>query len=382
MIRVAAAADYRAAAERRLPPMLFHYVDGGSYAERTAAANIADFGEILIRQRVLADASKLTLGTTLFGREMSLPLALAPVGMAGMFAKRGEVQAARAAEAEGVPFCLSTVALCPVEEVARAVTVPPWFQLYMLKDRGRMAALLDRAAACGAETLFFTVDLSLPGARYRDVRTGFASPVSPMLHLRRLWEAATHPHWAWHVGLRGRPHVFGNMVDAEGKGGSFAEVWAWARENFDPSAGWHDLAWVRDHWKGPIVLKGILDPADAQQAVAIGADGIVVSNHGGRQLDDVSSTIRALPAVAEAVAGRIPVLLDGGVRSGLDILKALALGASACLVGRAWAFALAAGGEAGVRHMIGLLRQELTIAMALSACTDVADATPDLVRWR
>jgi L-lactate dehydrogenase (cytochrome) len=366
--------DYRRAAQRRLPRVLFDYVDGGSYAERTLAANTADFGEILLRQRVLKDVSRLETGVDLFGVRYSMPVVLAPVGMAGLLAKRGEVQAAKAAKKAGVPLCLSTLSICGLPEVAK--TAPPWFQLYVLKDRGYMRELIARAKALGSPVLVFTVDLPMPGARYRDMRSGLFGGAGG---LRQAWDGATHPGWLWDVWLGGRPHDFANAAPAVGKGASFTDFWVWVRKNFDPTLTWDDLVWIKEAWGGPIVIKGVLDPEDAKRACGAGVDGIIVSNHGGRQLDDAPSGIRALPAVVDAVAGRATVLMDGGVRSGLDVLKALALGAKACLIGRPWAFALAAEGERGVAAMLAGMAGELHTAMALTGCTDVSSAGRDLI---
>jgi L-lactate dehydrogenase (cytochrome) len=368
--------DFRSAARRRLPRLLFDYIDGGSYAERTLAANTADFAGVSLRQRVLRNVSKLETGVDLFGAHYSMPLVLAPVGMAGLYARRGESQAALAATRAGIPLCLSTLSICGLAEVAR--TAAPWFQLYVLKDRGYMRELIVRAKAVGSPVLVFTVDLPLPGARYRDVRSGLFGGGTAS-RLRLAWDGVTHPRWLWDVWLNGRPHSFENVVKAVGKGADFSDFWVWVRENFDPTITWDDLSWIREAWGGPIVIKGILDPEDAKRACEAGIDGIVVSNHGGRQLDDALSGIRALPAVVDAVEGRAIVLMDGGVRSGLDMLKALALGAKACMVGRPWAFALAAGGSRGVGALLSTMRAELQTAMALTGCTDVARANRDLL---
>jgi L-lactate dehydrogenase (cytochrome) len=368
--------DFRSAARRRLPRLLFDYIDGGAYAERTLAANTADFANVSLRQRVLRDVSKLETGVDLFGAHYSMPLVLAPVGMAGLYARRGEAQAARAAAKAGVPLCLSTLSICGLQEVAR--TAPPWFQLYVLKDRGYMRELIARAKSFGSPVLVFTVDLPLPGARYRDVRSGLFGGGAAS-RLRLAMDGAAHPGWLWDVWLNGRPHSFENVAKAVGKGAGFADFWVWVRENFDPTITWDDLAWIREAWGGPIVIKGILDPEDAKRACEAGSDGIVVSNHGGRQLDDALSGIRALPPIVDAVDGRAIILMDGGVRSGLDVLKALALGAKACLIGRAWAFALAARGERGVGTMLSIMRAELQTAMALTGCTDVSRASRDLL---
>jgi L-lactate dehydrogenase (cytochrome) len=309
-----------------------------------------------------------------------MPVMLAPVGMAGMYARRGEVQAARAAKAAGVPFCLSTVGVCDLDEVTTGAGLAPWFQLYMIRDRGYMAELLARAKGLGCPVLVFTVDLPVPGARYRDMRTGlFGGAPSLTGGMKRAWDGITHPHWLLDVQLGGKPHVFGNLAAAIPEAKGMAEFWPWVTKNFDPSLTWKDLDWIRTHWDGPIVIKGILDPEDAREAVKVGADGIIVSNHGGRQLDGVLSGVRALPPIADAVGDDLTILMDGGVRSGLDVVKALALGAKACLIGRPWAWALGARGEAGVAHVLQILRQEMTMAMALTGCTDVRQADRSLI---
>jgi L-lactate dehydrogenase (cytochrome) len=370
--------DYREAARRRLPKVLFDYIDGGSYAEATLAANVADLQKLRLRQRVLKDVSTLSTATELFGQLLSMPVVLSPVGLSGMFARRGEAQAAKAAKAAGVPFTLSTVGVCTAREVADAAGAPPWFQLYMTRDRGFMAETLASVAEAGCPVLVFTVDLAVPGARYRDVRNGMVA-TTPAQRFGQAMDGLTHPAWLWDVQVGGRPHTLGTVAAASKDLKRLAEFWTWVGRNFDASITWDDIAWVREHWKGPIVLKGVLDVADARQAAALGVDGLVVSNHGGRQLDGAASSIKALPPIAQAVGDRLAVLMDGGVRSGLDVLKALASGARACLIGRAWAWALGARGEAGVAHMLQILRQELRVAMALTACVDVKSAGADLL---
>lgn len=370
---ISASTDYRAAAQRRLPPFLFHYIDGGAYAEHTLRHNVSDLADIALRQRVLTDMSALDLRTQLFGETLSMPVALAPVGLTGMYARRGEVQAARAAAARGIPFTLSTVSVCPIEEVAPAIERPMWFQLYVLKDRGFMRHALERAQAAGVSTLVFTVDMPTPGARYRDAHSGMSGPNAA---LRRLWQAATHPRWAWEVGLHGRPHDLGNVSAYLGKPTGLADYIGWLGANFDPSISWKDLEWIRAFWKGPMVIKGILDPDDARDAVRLGADGIVVSNHGGRQLDGVLSTARALPAIAEAVKGQIRILADSGIRSGLDVVRMIALGADAVLLGRAWVYALATAGQAGVAQLLDLIEKEMRVAMVLTGSRTIADIGP------
>lgn len=374
----ASVSDYRDLARRRLPPMFFEYIDGGSYAEVTLRRNVADLEAIALRQRVMRDMSQLDLSIETLGQKLAFPVGLAPVGMAGMYGRRGEVQAARAATGLGVPFCLSTVGVCSVEEVAASGTAP-WFQLYMLKDRGYMAELLARAKAAGCPVLVFTVDLPLPGSRYRDVRSGFTGASGISGALNTAWQGVTHPDWLWDVWLHGRPHTLGSVAGAVPKAGGVTDFLAWIAKNFDRSVTWADLDWVRKTWDGPIVIKGVLDPQDARDAVKAGAQGLIVSNHGGRQLDGVRSSISALPAVAEAVGGDLEVYLDGGVRSGLDVLKALSLGAKACFVGRAWAYALGAGGETMVARMLGTLRSELATAMVLTGCRNARDADRTLL---
>jgi L-lactate dehydrogenase (cytochrome) len=371
---ISSAMDYRAAAQRRLPPFLFHYIDGGAYDEATLRRNVEDLRSIALRQRVLGEVGTVDLSTELFGEKLALPVALAPVGLTGMYARRGEVQAARAAASRGVPLTLSTVSVCPIEEVQRAVSRPIWFQLYVLKDRDFMQSVLERAWAAGVRTLVFTVDMPVPGARYRDAHSGMSGPHAA---LRRVWQAVCHPRWAWDVGLRGRPHDLGNVSAYLGHRIGLEDYIGWLGKNFDPAIGWRDLEWIRESWKGSMVLKGILDPADAKQAVRFGADGIVVSNHGGRQLDGVLSSARALPAIADAVKGELKILADSGVRSGLDVVRMLALGADGVLLGRAFVYALAAAGEQGVAHLLDLIASEMRVAMTLTGAKSIAGITRD-----
>jgi L-lactate dehydrogenase (cytochrome) len=308
---------------------------------------------------------------------MRLPIALGPIGLAGMNARRGEVQAARAAAAAGVPFCLSTVSACAIDEVAAGAKAPFWFQLYMIRDRGFMRELLAKARAAGCPVLVFTVDMPVPGSRYRDVRSGLAGAPGLAGALRRLGQAALRPDWAWDVGVCGRPHQLGNVAPVLGANSGLEDFFAWMRNNFDPTVSWKDLEFIRREWDGPLVIKGVLDADDAREAAAIGAEGLIVSNHGGRQLDGVLSTARALPPIAEAVGDRMTVLADGGVRSGLDVARMLALGAKGVLLGRAWAYALAGRGEAGVAHLLQLMEAELKVAMALTGVTSADRFGPD-----
>jgi L-lactate dehydrogenase (cytochrome) len=375
MARPVCVDDYEALARARLPKVIFDYVFGGSFAETTLRRNRADLADIRLRQRVMRDVSSISTATELFGQAMTMPVALAPIGMGGMIARRGEVQAARAATAAGVPFCLSTLSICSVEEV-NAAAAPAWFQLYMLKDRGFMQAVLQRAAAAGSTVLAFTVDVPVGGVRRR---SSIVAPQGLAARLARVADGLGHPAWLNDVYVRGRPHLFGNVAAAVPGARGLDDLWTWLRTATDSSVTWDDLAWVRRNWSGPIVIKGILDVDDARAAAQLGAEGIIVSNHGGRQLDGAASAIAALPAIAEAVGERTAVLMDGGVRSGLDVLKALASGARACLVGRAWCYALGARGEAGVAHMLAILHAELRVAMALTGCTDIRQAGRQLL---
>ncbi|MBI1624992.1 FMN-dependent L-lactate dehydrogenase LldD [Comamonas suwonensis] len=373
---ISSTTDYRAAAQKRLPPFLFHYIDGGAYAEKTLARNVDDLTDVALRQRVLKDMSQLDTSIELFGEKLSLPVALSPVGLTGMYARRGEVQAAMAADQKGIPFTLSTVSVCPIEEVAPRLSRPMWFQLYVLKDRGFMKNALERAQAAGVSTLVFTVDMPVPGARYRDAHSGMSGPNAAM---RRYLQAVTHPHWAMDVGLMGRPHTLGNISTYLGKNVSLEDYMGYLGANFDPSISWSDLEWIRDFWKGPMVIKGILDPEDARDAVRFGADGIIVSNHGGRQLDGALSSARALPAIADAVKGQIKILADSGIRNGLDIVRMLALGADCTMIGRAFIYALAAEGGAGVSNLLSLLEKEMRVAMTLTSVKNVSEITGDLL---
>ena len=337
----------------------------------TLERNVADLRAIALRQRVLRDVSSIDTSTELFGHRWSLPVGLGPVGLSGLYARRGEVQATRAAKSANVPFTLSTVSACSVEEVARA---EPgfWFQLYFVRDRGFVEAMIARAKAAGCGALVLTVDLAVPGARYRDARAAGGG-------LKRWAHLLKRPGWLWDVGIHGKPHSLGNLEDMVGKNAPLDDFQAWIHANFDPSVSWKDVEWVRSRWDGPFMIKGVLDPDDAREAAASGADAIVVSNHGGRQLDGVVSSAAALPRCAEAVAGQAKVLADGGVRSGLDVARMLALGADFVLLGRAWAYALAAGGETEVRRMLGLVEAELRVAMALTGVTRIGDINGGLI---
>ena len=365
-------ADYRGLARRRLPRFLFDYIDGGANAEQTLAANEAAFQQVLIRQRVLRDVSRVDTRTTLLGEAAALPVALGPVGMVGYMARRGEVQALRAARTAGIPFTLSTLGTCPPEELRAAAGSPGWFQLYMLRDRGVVRAVLERAQTAGCETLVFTVDLATTGLRHRDQRNGMQDQ-GPRGRLAKALQIAARPCWIWDVGLRGGPHHFGTLQGLADAPSDLNGFRAWLDGQFDASVTWKDIEWLRGLWPGRLLLKGLLEPEDGRPALDLGADGLVVSNHGGRQLDGVASTLSKLPAMVEAMEGRLEVYLDGGVRNGIDVFRALALGARGVLLGRAWVWALAGGGEAGLAAFLGTLRKELEVAMALSGVNCVAD---------
>ncbi len=367
-------ADYRREAERRLPTQLFHYVDGGAYAEHTLGRNVEDFEKLQLKQRVMHDVSRVDPSDSIFGYEMTIPAALAPIGLGGMMARRGEVQAKRAADAFGIPFTLSTVSICSLEEVAAVSDKPFWFQLYMLKDRGAVTHILDRAKASGVRTLIFTVDLAVLGARYRDVRNGMGGGTTAWGRLRSgTLDYLAHPRWAVDVGLKGKPHTFGNLDDFVTKATTLADFKAWIDGQLDATVTWKDIEWLRAAWDGELIIKGILSTEDAIAAFDAGADGIVVSNHGGRQLDSVSSTIAILPRVLDAVGGRGTVIIDSGIRTGQDILKAKALGADMTLIGRPWVYANAARGEQGIRNLLSAMKEEMQVSMALTGVNTIQE---------
>jgi len=367
---ISSGADYRKAAHARLPRFLFDYLDGGSYAEATLRDNTGDLSSLHLRQRVLRNVADISLSGTLFGEQFAMPVGLAPVGLGGMYARRGEVQVARAAKRARIPYIISTVSVCPLEEIIRESGCEVWFQLYVLKDRGFMRHTLEHAQALGVTKLVFTVDMPVPGARYRDKHSGMSGRWGP---LRRILQACGKPNWAWDVGVCGRPHDLGNISHYLGKPTQLDDYIAWLGANFDPGIEWKDLEWIRELWRGPIIIKGILDPEDARDAVRFGAQGIVVSNHGGRQLDGALSTTKALPPIADAVGSELTILADSGVRSGLDVVRLLALGARGVLLGRAYIYALATAGEAGVTNLLELIEKEMRTAMALTGVKTIAD---------
>lgn len=365
----ATALDYRELARRRVPRQLFDYIDGGAYEETTMRANLRDLESVLLRQRVLRDMSTRDPEVEVLGERLAMPVILAPLGLGGMFARRAEVQAARAAQAAGVPFVEATLSVCSLEEVVGATSRPPWFQLYVMRDRGLAEELMSRAQAAGCPVLMLTVDLAVRGSRHRERRNAMVGEVAAWQKLVRGLDIAMHPHWVRDVGLAGRPLTYGNLGDAVPGDITTPAFRAWVDTQFDPSVTWDDIAWIREHWNGRLLLKGMLDPDDARRAVEVGVDGVIVSNHGGRQLDSVPSTTRALPDVLEAVAGQAEVLVDGGVRSGLDVFKMVAMGAGAVLIGRVWGWAVAARGEPGVRHMLEVIRADIDVALALTGHT-------------
>jgi len=378
-MKAASVHDYRQLARKRVPHFLFEYLDGGSYAEITKERNRADLESLALRQRVLRDVSDIDTTVTWFGHDYRMPVGLAPVGLAGMYARRGELQAVKAAEAAGVPFALSTVGVCPIGEVAAIATSPFWFQLYMIRDREFMRDMLKLAREARCSALIFTVDMPVPGSRYRDYRSGLAGENWLSGNIRRVTQAMLRPRWAWDVGLFGRPHQLGNVAPVLGKNSGLEDFMAWMQKNFDPSVSWQDLGFVRENWDGPIIIKGILDPGDAREAAAAEVDGIIVSNHGGRQLDGVVSTSAALPRIKDAVGDRLVILADGGVYSGLDVVRLLALGADGVMIGRSWVYALAARGQAGVEHVLELLEKEMRVAMALTGCRSISDIGGDVL---
>lgn len=372
--------DWRALARQRLPSFLFGYVDGGSLDEQTLHANVAAWRQIRLRQHVLRDVSVCQTGTRFFGVDARMPLALAPVGLGGALRRRGEVQAALAAQEFGVPFTLCTPSICSMEEVRAATTAPFWYQLYMMRDRGIVRELLQRAHAVGCTTLVFTVDLAHVGCRRSDVRWGMAGGGGAATALQRVASVVAHPRWTWDVALRGGPLVFGNLRPYLPKATTLTDFKTWVDAQFDASVSWKDIEWLRSQWNGPILLKGILEVEDARMAADIGVHGMVVSNHGGRQLDGAVPTAEALPRIVDAIAGRgLTVLVDGGIRSGHDIIRARALGADGVMVGRPWAYANAAAGRAGVTRWLDQMEHELVTSLGLMGVADLASVERHLI---
>jgi L-lactate dehydrogenase (cytochrome) len=362
--------DLRQLSRQRIPKMFFDYAEAGSYAEETLRANRADMERIRLRQRVLVDVSQRDLGTTIIGEPVPLPLGLGPVALTGMQHRDGEIAACRAAQAAGLPFCLSTMSICSIEDVAEAVDKPFWFQLYVMKDRGFVKSLIERAKAAKCSALVLTIDLQVLGQRHCDVKNGLSVP--PAIRLKNLVNIATKPAWAWGM-LRGKRKTFGNLASYTPSNANVASLASWISTQFDPALSWKDVEWVKSLWPGKLIIKGVLDVEDARLAAKTGADAIVVSNHGGRQLDGAPSSISALPKVADAVGSEIEIMFDGGIRSGQDLLRALALGARSCLIGRSYIFGLGAGGQAGVTKAIDIIRSELDVSMALCGVNRVRD---------
>jgi L-lactate dehydrogenase (cytochrome) len=370
--------DYRVRAEKRLPRFLFDYIDGGANDELTLASNVADFSKLRIKQRVLRDVSHIDASTILAAEQVSMPVVLAPIGLAGMMACRAEAQAVRVANEAGIPFTLSTVGICSLTEVKAAASKPFWFQLYMIRDRVAVKSLLERALAAGCTTLVFTVDLPIAGMRHRDTRNGMLTD-SLRGKLGKVRQLAVRPRWIAEVALRGKPHTFGSLSELVPDATSLNSFKNWIDAQFDPSVTWTDIQWLRSIWPGKLLLKGILEVEDALAAAAIGADGLVVSNHGGRQLDSVASTITKLPAIADAVGQRLEVYMDGGVRSGVDVFKAIALGARGVLIGRPWIWALAGNGAVGLTDLLATFKREFEVAMSLAGVTRISDIRRELI---
>ncbi len=362
--------DLRQAARRKVPRAFFDYAEAGSYSQETLRANRHDLERVKLRQRVLVDVSQRDLSTTIIGEKAALPLALAPIGLCGMQHGDGEILACRAAQAAGIPFTLSTMSICSIEDVAAAVGRPFWFQLYVMRDRGFIKALIERAAAAKCSALVLTVDLQVLGQRHCDIRNGMTVP--PEIKLANLIDIATKPAWAFSI-LKGKRKTFGNLAGHVRGMENVTSLAQWTASQFDPTLNWKDVEWVRSLWPGKLILKGILDVEDARIAIKTGASALIVSNHGGRQLDGAPSSISALPKVADAVGGDIEVMFDGGIRTGADVLRALALGARSCMIGRSYIYGLGAGGEAGVAKAIEVLGKELDVTMALCGVKSVKD---------
>jgi L-lactate dehydrogenase (cytochrome) len=376
MPTIASIDDLRELARRKVPKAFFDYAESGSYNEETLRSNRADLEKIRLRQRVLVDVSQRSLATTIVGQNVSAPFALSPIGLLGMQHGDGEVLAANAAEEAGIPFTLSTMSICSIEQVAAATKRPFWFQLYVIRDREFSKDLLERAAAANCSALVLTVDLQVLGQRHRDIRNGMTVP--PEFRLKNVIDIAQKPGWLWSI-MRSRSKTFGNLAGHVKGMESVSSLAQWTNQQFDPALNWKDIDWIKKIWPGKLIIKGILDPEDAKTAVKIGADAIVVSNHGGRQLDGASSSIAALPGIADAVGADTEVLFDGGIRTGSDLMRALALGARACLIGRPYVWGLGAGGQAGVAKAIDILRNELSVTMALCGVNRLSEIGPQVI---
>ncbi len=369
--------DLRQMAKKRVAKAVFEYVDRGAYDELTLRANKADLDALKFRQRVGINVETRSTRSTLIGQEVAMPVAIAPVGLTGLNWADGEMLGARAAEKFGIPFTLSTMSICSIEDVAGAVEKPFWFQLYVFRDRGFAASLIDRAKAAKCSALVLTLDLQIQGQRHRDLKNGLVVP--PRLTLGTILDVMTKPGWVLNV-MTGRRKSFGNLQGQIKGADNVLTLSQWIAGQFDPTLSWSDVAWVKERWGGKLILKGILDVEDAKLAAATGADAIVVSNHGGRQLDGTVSSVRALPEIVQAVGGRVEVLVDGGIQSGQDVLKSLALGARGTMIGKAFAWGLGAMGEAGVTRALEIIQKELDVTMALCGLKDVREATPAILR--
>jgi L-lactate dehydrogenase (cytochrome) len=376
MTSIVEIADLKALAKRRVPQMFFDYADSGAWTEGTYRANEEDFSKIKLRQRVLVDMTDRSLESTMIGEKVSMPVALAPTGLTGMQHADGEMLAAQAAEAFGVPFTLSTMSICSIEDVASATKKPFWFQLYVMKDRDFVMNLIDRAKAAKCSALVLTLDLQILGQRHKDLRNGLSAP--PKFTPKHIWQMATRPGWCMSM-LGTRRRSFGNIVGHAKNVSDLSSLSSWTAEQFDPRLSWNDVAWIKERWGGKLILKGVLDPEDAKMAAQTGADAVIVSNHGGRQLDGAPSSIEALPAIVDAVGDRIEVHLDGGIRSGQDVLKALCLGAKGTYIGRPFLYGLGAMGKEGVTLALEIIRKELDITMALCGKRNIKDVGPDLI---
>jgi len=368
--------DLRALARRRVPRAFFEYADRGSYDESTLHENRAALARVRLRQRVMIDVDDRSLATEIVGQPVSMPLAIAPTGLTGLQHGSGEIHGARAAARAGIPFCLSTMSICSIEQVRAATDTPFWFQVYVMRDRGFTRELIGRAREAGCSALMLTADLTVQGQRHREIKNGLAVP--PKVTLRNLFDIASKPRWAWNV-LRAPSRSFGNLEGRIGGADSLTTLAQWIANQFDPTLSWQDLAWIRELWPGKLIVKGIMDAEDARLAAEHGVDAIVVSNHGGRQLDGAPATIDVLPQIVDAVGGRIEVLFDSGITSGQDLLKALALGARAGLIGKAFLYGLGAKGEAGVTQAIEIIRRELSVTMALTGQRDARSISPDVL---
>lgn len=369
-------ADLKKQARRRVPKMFFDYADSGSYTQSTYAANEADFGRIKLRQRVLVDMTNRSLETEMVGRKVSMPVALAPTGLTGMQHADGEILAAQAAEEAGVPFTLSTMSICSIEDVAANTKSPFWFQLYVMKDREFVGNLIDRAKAAGCSALVLTLDLQILGQRHNDIRNGLSTP--PKFTPKHLWQMATRPLWCLEM-LKTQRRTFGNIVGHAKNVSDLSSLGTWTAEQFDPQLSWKDVAWIKERWGGKLILKGVLDVEDAKMAAETGADALIVSNHGGRQLDGAPSSISMLPKIVDAVGDRIEVHMDGGIRSGQDVLKAMALGAKGTFIGRPFLYGLGAGGKAGVRQALEIIRKEMDTTLALCGKRNIREATREII---